>query len=201
MTTIYPSDTATDHAAAPDLLRGGSTLEQVRDALPGSQIIDSVLVLEPDAVYADNGDAEVRYTGLSPEQAARRYVDTGDWGEVDSTEWIDVYTYQKGCDADGDEVMIGRVSHTVALHPEEPDCSAGDEHDWQSPHEVVGGIEDSPGVWGHCGGVIIRTVCAHCGMYRIVDTWAQRPDTGEEGLESVRYEDPDEDSLAWVEGS
>lgn len=86
---------------------------------------------------------------------------------------------------------------TVTLHPPEPMCSEA-EHDWQSPIEVVGGCEQSPGIQGHGGGIISREVCAHCGRYRITDTWAQRPDTGEQGLESVAYGDADESSEAWV---
>jgi hypothetical protein len=84
------------------------------------------------------------------------------------------------------------------VDPEEPDCSAAD-HDWCSPIEVVGGIDSNPGVWGHGGGVKITEVCRHCGGYRITDTWAQRQDTGEQGLESVEYHEADDASLAWVD--
>jgi hypothetical protein len=87
---------------------------------------------------------------------------------------------------------------TVQLDPEEPDCTDADGHDWQSPHEVVGGLKENPGVRGHGGGVIVTEVCAHCGMYRITDTWGQRPDTGEQGLTVLEYRDADEKSLAWA---
>jgi hypothetical protein len=63
---------------------------------------------------------------------------------------------------------------------------------------VVGGHRDNPGVFGHDGGVIIREVCRHCAAYRVTDTWAQNPATGEQGLESVTYEEADEDSRAWA---
>jgi hypothetical protein len=52
---------------------------------------------------------------------------------------------------------------------------------------------------GHGGGVIIREVCAHCGKYRVTDTWAQRMDTGAQGLEAVEYREADDASLAWIE--
>lgn len=81
-----------------------------------------------------------------------------------------------------------------------PDCESGEDHDWQSPHAIVGGICETPGVHGHGGGVIIRECCARCGMYRITDTWAQDPATGEVISDDViTYEDADERSLAWVE--
>ena len=57
----------------------------------------------------------------------------------------------------------------------------------QSPHEVVGGLEENPGVWGNGGGVIIHEVCQTCGVHRHTNTWAQNPVNGKQGLESVSY--------------
>lgn len=76
---------------------------------------------------------------------------------------------------------------TVVCYAKEPKCVDG-EHDWQSPWEIVGGIKDNPGVWGKGGGVIVNEVCMKCGCKKTTDTWAQRPDTGEQGLTSVSYE-------------
>jgi hypothetical protein len=88
---------------------------------------------------------------------------------------------------------------TVAIDPEEPDCAEGREHDWRAPYSVLGGLKENPGVQGHGGGgVICKTVCAYCGAYKVEDSWAQRPDNGEQGLHSTSYEEADEDSLAWV---
>lgn len=95
------------------------------------------------------------------------------------TIWIDVRVHCEETDEED--------SDTVECGPEEPGC-AEDEHDWQAPHEIVGGIKENPGVWGHGGGVLIHEVCVHCGCGRTTDTWAQRPDTGEQGLRSVKYE-------------
>lgn len=108
----------------------------------------------------------------------------------DSTVWIDVEIHD-----DNDEYE----TITVSVDPLEPECDDEEGHDWQSPHSVLGGLESNPGVQGHGGGVIIREVCACCGAYRITDTWAQRPDTGEQGLRSVEYREADSDSLPWVE--
>lgn len=94
------------------------------------------------------------------------------------------------------EDLIDHLTYT--FDPPEPDCDGEHDHDWQSPYSVVGGIRDNPGVWGHGGGVIIREVCAHCGRYKVTDTWAQDPSTGEEGLEAVWYEDADSASTEWV---
>jgi hypothetical protein len=117
-----------------------------------------------------------------------RDLDPGDQG---ATLYIDVMVRNA--------VTGEQQTTTVTLHPEEPDCEDSHEHDWRSPVSVVGGCRESPGVWGHGGGVKIREVCSHCGRYRITDTWAQRKDTGEQGLTEVWFEPADVASAAWVE--
>lgn len=97
-----------------------------------------------------------------------------------------------------DEATAGKMTrHTATLDPNQPDECSGD---WESPPEVVGGCAENPGVYGSGsgGGVIITEVDPVSGWYRVTDTWAQRPDTGEQGLRSVEYREPDERSLAWV---
>lgn len=141
----------------------------------------------------DDGNAAIEIEADSAQDAAQEYVDTGDWDRSEPS-WIRVYVHE--IDDDGDKVG-DRECITVSLDVAEPECDEG-EHDWQSPYSVVGGIKENPGVWGHGGGVIIREVCAICGMYRITDTWEQDMSTGEQGLTSVKYEDADDASLAWI---
>jgi hypothetical protein len=147
-----------------------------------------VLVPYPDVMHADDGNAELTYPGTDAEDAAHEYVESGgDWGDREETLWIKVYTWIEGIDESGEIVRVNKETHTVTLDPIEPDCKDGQEHDWQSPYEIVGGIEENPGVWGHGGGVTITEVCMHCGCERFTDTWAQNPETGEQGLTSVAY--------------
>ncbi|MEI9951851.1 MAG: hypothetical protein WDO74_23430 [Pseudomonadota bacterium] len=112
---------------------------------------------------------------------ARAWVARGDYGEIESTIWLDVWI---------DDLEAGELADklTVALDPQPPKCEPGESHDWQAPHDLVGGIKENPGVWGHGGGVIMLDACALCGCKRVTDTWAQRPDNGQQGLTSVRYE-------------
>lgn len=141
---------------------------------------------------SDGGEA-VEIEAPTPEEAAQVYVDTGDWAPVASTSWIHVHVAPVD-DPDAGERIRVRVD------PEEPSCH-GDPyqpHDWLSPHAVVGGIRDNPGVYGHAGGVIITEVCRRCGEYRVTDTWATDPETGEQGLRSLSYREPDEVSLRWA---
>lgn len=79
-----------------------------------------------------------------------------------------------------------------ALDPVAPQCSRK-KHYWHSPHSIVGGIEENPGVWGHGGGVIILEVCKHCGVRKRTDTWAQNPLNGQQGLNSIRYDQDEGD--------
>ena len=53
----------------------------------------------------------------------------------------------------------------------EPECTHPDGHEWHRPHEIVGGLEENPGVFGKGGGVISRDVCRHCGLICETDTW------------------------------
>jgi hypothetical protein len=150
---------------------------------------------QTDRIYADDGNCEVAYDGLTASEAATKYVDDGNWGEITSTVWIRVSTYRK--DADGE--IYDEKGHTIAIDPDEPDCIDGEEHVWKSPYSLLGGLKENPGVQGHGGGVICTSVCAHCGQYRITDSWSQNPETGEQGLDSVEYQDADDDSREWVE--
>lgn len=97
-------------------------------------------------------------------------------------------------DAAGDlDVEVGAGESdtiSVSIDQPEPDCPSDEgQHDWQSPIEVVGGIAENPGCWGHGGGAIVTEVCVRCGCSRKTDTWAQRSDTGEQGLTEVTYEE------------
>jgi len=79
------------------------------------------------------------------------------------------------------------ATHTFSIDPEVPSCKDDNQHDWQSPYHLLGGLKENPGVWGNGGGVIINEVCMVCGCLRSTNTWAQDPTTGEQGLESVSY--------------
>lgn len=144
--------------------------------------------------YVTDGNAGIVIEADSPAEAAQEFVDTGDWGEIESTDWIHVHVTP--CDEDG-TIKGERERITVTLEPEEPACTHDDGHDWQTP-EWLGGCSENPGVWGHGGGVQGTYVCGRCGRYKDWDTWAQDPCTGQQGLNSVSYREPDDASLEWV---
>jgi len=82
------------------------------------------------------------------------------------------------------------------LDGEEPDCEDGHSHDWQTPHSVLGGLGENPGVWGAGAGIISREVCAHCGAYRVYESHRQDGSGGYHAATS--YEDSDDASETWV---
>jgi hypothetical protein len=142
--------------------------------------------------YSNSVEIEAESTA----KAAQQYVDDGDWGVVESTIWVSVRVQE--IDEDGAEIG-DETSETISIDPDEPDCADfASEHDWQSPYKLLGGVKENPGVWGHGGGVTYTVVCGNCGAYKCVDTWAQNPENGEQGLESVEYKDADDISLAWI---
>ncbi len=141
--------------------------------------------------YRDSSGVTTTITS-TPDQldeAVENDVRSGDWSTDDSPCYVDI---EVTC-VDGYEER-----RTITIEVPEPECTDAHEHDWCSPLELVGGCADNPGVWGHGGGVIIHEVCSHCGTHRRTDTWAQRMDTGEQGLTEVSYELADDRARARV---
>lgn len=142
----------------------------------------------------NDGNCEVEIEADTTQEAAQQYVDDGEWGEIEETSWVNVrvtgpmpeppeFDDASTHDDEPDNEWI-----KITLEPDEPECEDGEEHDWQSPIEIVGGIKENPGVWGHGGGVTMTSVCIHCGTERVIDTWAQDMSDGVQGLESTSYE-------------
>jgi hypothetical protein len=145
--------------------------------------------------FVTDGTVTVDIKAENAREAAQEYVHLGDWEPSDSTTWFSIEVWEHE-DEDGDP--IDSKTFSISLDPPEPDCKPDKKHEWASPYSVLGGLEENPGVQGSGGGVVITEVCAHCGCYRIRDTWATNPETGEQGFESVEYDDADEQSLTWI---
>ena len=139
----------------------------------------------------DGGSWTITSTPANFRADAKQSVLEGDWfgnGEPRTIFWDGRVV----CEADGTDEAL-----EVTIDPPEPKCRKGHEHDWQAPHEIVGGLKENPGVLGSGGGIKSHEVCAHCGWQRHGDTWAH-DNRGREGLHAVSYEPADEDTLAWV---
>ncbi len=147
----------------------------------------------------DEGAEEHFPRAQSADEALDDFFLHGSWGAGERPYKAKAYAFRYVWDHDAGEFHKEDVTpgcHFVEA--DEPQCSAS-EHAWASPVEVVGGLKENPGVFGHGGGVRIREVCRHCGAYRITDTWYQDPTDGSVwDDDAVWYEDADEVSLDWV---
>jgi hypothetical protein len=113
-------------------------------------------------------------------EIAKARVDRANY-EVDRSIWIHVAVRREGIPG----VVAGAK---VRLDPKPPPCGRnGGEHAWSDDHDMVGGCKSNPGVWGSGGGVRMHWGCKKCGCQKAVDTWAQDPYDGEQGLTSVEY--------------
>ena len=117
----------------------------------------------------------------------------GDWDRSE-TLFLEAEVVQLKDDGDFKDTL-GYVR--VVLPPEEPKCSGGS-HAWCAPYELLGGMEENPGVFGHGGGVRIKEVCKRCGTGRLTDTWATNPCDGTQGHETVEYSPAGEEERKWV---
>jgi hypothetical protein len=134
---------------------------------------------------------DVEYDTPTAEEAAQNYVEDGDWDVQNKTEFLQIYVWPKyyvgsvSVEDKGDSTWL-----IEKLNPKIPSCDDGDDgdHVWSSPYDIVGGLKENPGVWGKGGGEVIHEVCLKCGCRKTTDTWAQCPDTGIQGLVSVKYE-------------
>ena len=90
------------------------------------------------------------------------------------------------------------TGRTVPDEDELPQPDEGDDngHAFRSPHALVGGLEQNPGVYGHGGGITIDEVCVRCGLRRRTDTWDQSFTGTGEPVETVRYGDQDLEDAA-----
>lgn len=137
------------------------------------------------------GETEFEATDLEQaESLARQWVRDGDWSESEQAELV-TFTIEA---EDGEEWGFKQV---VGV-PAEPACADRQEHDWQSPHELVGGCDNNPGVFSHGNGQLrFEEVCSNCGRYRTTIT-ATVPSQAPPAPECATYREPDEESLAWV---
>lgn len=172
--------------AAPEFKAAEVALAEAKQAL-----LESDEEIEFTARDVESGVTHV-FMAATCEEArvkAQRWAEGGDYDLTKGHVYVDLRLametddgYESGRGSDDEEQL------TAIIASKEPSCSHDDGHDWQSPFEIVGGIKENPGVWGKGGGVIISECCMRCGCKRTTDTWAQRSDTGEQGLNEVSYE-------------
>lgn len=144
---------------------------------------------EDKTYWVTDGEGDILKIHGTPQEVAQEYVDGGSWGESDKTQWVDIHVYdaEPGIgDFDYHENCVDTI--TVAIEPDEPACEHPAGHIYATPHSLVGGCKENPGVQGSGGGAKGTCICMLCGLVQHWDNWAQRPDTGEQGLDSTEYD-------------
>jgi len=122
---------------------------------------------------------------------AKEWAADGDYGDASLPIFFDVRIYR--VDSDGKEIEDGETDSVEVCIPQpEPDCDEdGPEHDWQSPHAIVGGMPENPGLFLTGSGTKIVMACLKCGCRFTSQTGYQRPDNGATVAESVMTYDPE----------
>lgn len=216
--------TLTNIAAA---LEASETVAEAEDLMyrfaegnPGWQVVDSdgepvaedspdresttLYLLDSDSPWvADDGNAEVATTADTNLEAAQEYVSDGDWGDGKCSVRVHVWKY--ALDINGEQERVAEDSFDVdaGSDPEAPgECGTDDDdHDWETPLELVGGCRENPGVFS-IGGTTFRatSVCASCGTYRISTSRGEQRNPGEAASE-IEYREADEHSRAWIKAA
>lgn len=155
-------------------LAGGATLEKALEMAQAagieSYIEDDLLVLEGVIlVQPDGGDPKVS-SASSMEEALEEALEEEAEYHASLPAVCTVKAWHPAFDRYGWEYEHGAQWRTELVQQPEPACSS-EEHEWQRPIEVVGGIAENPGVWANThGGATITEVCLHCGLTRHTHT-------------------------------
>lgn len=155
-------------------------------------------------IREDSGASEI-ISADSLEEAIEAAEEWAADGSYDERVMVSVYVHELNDDG---ELLDGwyygdghNANSEVAAGPEPERTECGendDDHNWQTPVELVGGCAENPGVFS-TGGTRFdyRAVCSKCGMYK--HSWSQgtqrNPGDQDEGVE---YETADSRSLRWA---
>jgi hypothetical protein len=100
-------------------------------------------------------------------------ADLAAWADDDCSIWVEAGAWDILADC-----WAGTVERVI--DPPEQECDSLDGHDWQHVRSTGAGA-----------GVVCREQCSRCGLVRVTDTGAQRPDGGL--FTSISYELDSED--------
>jgi len=141
-------------------------------------------------ISEDSGASEVIDADNLEEavEAAKEWASEGEY-----TERVMVSVYVRGLDEDGehtDEYEDAEVE--AGPEPKEPECLDSEEHDWQAPHNIVGGVKENPGVWSKGGTTLtFHRVCSRCGTHRHENSYGSQRNPGQ--IDTVSYEAANEE--------
>ncbi len=173
------------------LNEGVTTPSEIADAIEGAEYdgAENAVILDPNRWYADDGNCELAYEDCdSGYEAAERYVDGGDWGELEHD--ISVTAWRIGLDADGCEVRCDEETHSIRVNEGGPGlkaqqaCKPVDNHEGEYSTEYLAWDDEASSfvTWTNNGG----TRGAHDRMDG-EGKWRERYDMPEEISENEAF--------------
>jgi len=153
-----------------------SEIEEILDPAPKSNQIEVAVAPVWEVTDGDGTIIVPRCDYESPRDAAEEFVYSAEWPETDETVWVRVVVRNLGVTHDGQAVSWNAGRYTIAVDPDEPDCTDDGGHDWVEDYTTF-----------HGGSTYTQETCAICGLRKITDGWARDPKSGAEGLHSVSY--------------
>jgi len=119
----------------------------------------------------------------SMEEALDEAVDLWQDGDWDSKCLVDLVVSE----VDNPD-NVSYISVECGEDPEPPACIE-DKHEWDNPHDVVGGLKENPGVWSLGGTTLVfKSVCIHCGLIKREVCYGSQRNPGQ--CDTVEYLEP-----------
>jgi len=116
-----------------------------------------------------------------------------DWwmeGSWENKTELDIFVQEINPWDDDMELPMEWKTIVVGEDPPEPECTE-DEHDWERPYEIVGGLRENPGVWSAGGTTMtFHSVCSYCGLHKHETQHGAQRNPGQ--LDTIEYRRGDE---------
>lgn len=133
------------------------------------------------------GDGQVDHVfeAKDAEEAMDLAIDWWKDGSWENKSEIDIYVQE--INPFDDEMTFPQEWKTIEIgeDPPEPECTE-DAHDWQAPHNIVGGLKENPGVWSLGGTTMTyHSVCSHCGLHRHETRYGAQRNPGQ--IDKIEY--------------
>lgn len=106
--------------------------------------------------------------------------------------------YDEFGEIDEEKTDDGEATYFEAMVKADPYDDSGCDHEWATPHSVLGGCDLNPGVWSNGGTKITQKwVCERCGRIRTVVDYGCQRNPGDP-LETEEIEEATSESMAWT---
>jgi hypothetical protein len=157
----------------------GFTAEDMREFLEHEQ--------RDDLRHFKTGDGVVDhvYQAKDCQEAMQLAIDWWKDGSWENKTEIDIYVQEINPFDDDMRFPMEWETIEVGEDPPEPECTE-ESHGWETPHEIVGGLKENPGVWSLGGTTMVyHSVCSHCGLQKREFKYGAQRNPGQ--LDKIEY--------------